>query len=569
MSNREEDYLDKLLNSVSTQNKNKEGKKQRSGRLNFDASAIFDAFDDDWDSYSTRKSMSGRFSEFAPEEDEFLRAFDAELNEADSNGYLADFDAELADAIEGDSELAEMLINTPKNPETAVEPARVSEALEPAAVEAQIPVEKAPEPTVEKLVEPVSAEVPEPVPLEGADMSGMNPADILAGAISQMEGSAVEAEEDTSVEEALAELNAADASFEGVEGEEPNLSGEEQDLLSLLNSTEELGDLSELLSENPEIVEMDGEGQIEEFAAQEMKAQEVASGVSTEEEEEVAPKKGFLAKILSLFKKDKNAAEEEAVDITPNNEIDMEGLSEENLAILKQLEGSENAEEAPAEEAKGKKGKKGKKEKKEKKPKEKKPKKEKPKKEKKPKEKKPKEVDNTPPLPKVPVILIFVMVISLGAMIMVGTNLLSYGQMLSKAETAYQDGRYSVALQTIKGADVKEKDEAMYNKILVLASVSGEYDAYRSFKEYAKEDMALDSLVCAAGRVEVNEKAAEQLECTGELAALKGQIETSLQEYGMSYKEAVDMYGLRKRDDYTLAIYRKLDSLGLSTSSKR
>lgn len=560
MSNREEDYLDKLLNSVSTQNKNKEDKKQRSGRLNFDASAILDAFDDDWDSYSTRKSMSGRFSEFAPDEDEFLRAFDAELNEADSNGYLSDFEAELADAIDGDPELAEMLINTSEKPEQKVETSGEKDSVMPEVMDAQIPAEKPSESAPE--------EVPEPVSIATDDTTDLNPADILAGAISQMEGSNVEATEETSVEEALAELNAAEEAFEAAEGEEPNLSGEEQDLLSLLNSTEEFGELGDLLSGNPEIVEMDGEGQIEEFAAQEMKAQEVASGEAPEEEETVAPKKGFLAKILSLFKKNKEE-EEEAVDITPNEEIDVEGLSEENLAILKQLEGSENSEEAPAEEEKGKKGKKGKKEKKEKKPKEKKPKKEKPKKEKKPKEKKPKEVDNTPPLPKVPVILIFVMVISLGAMIMIGTNLISYGQMLSKAETAYQDGRYSVALQTIKGSDVKEKDEVMYNKILVLSSVSGEYDAYRSFKEYAKEDMALDSLVCAAGRVELNAKAAESLECTGELAALKGQIEASLQEYGMSYKEAVDLYGLRKRDDYTLAIYRKLDSLGLTTSVKR
>ena len=74
-----------------------------------------------------------------------------------------------------------------------------------------------------------------------------------------------------------------------------------------------------------------------------------------------------------------------------------------------------------------------KKEKKKKEPKQKKPKQKKPPKPK--KEKKPKEVDNTPPLPKAPVIAIVVMIGSLFGLVLLGTHTVGYqsGETMSGA----------------------------------------------------------------------------------------------------------------------------------------
>ena len=86
----------------------------------------------------------------------------------------------------------------------------------------------------------------------------------------------------------------------------------------------------------------------------------------------------------------------------------MTELTEENQMILDELEQADQKETSKKE--------KKKKEKKKKEPKQKKPKQKKPPKPK--KEKKPKEVDNTPPLPKAPVIAIVVMIGSLFGLVL-------------------------------------------------------------------------------------------------------------------------------------------------------
>ena len=103
-------------------------------------------------------------------------------------------------------------------------------------------------------------------------------------------------------------------------------------------------------------------------------------------------------------------------------------MSDENKKILEELEAAgELTEKKPKKEKK-------KKEKKKKEPKPKKPKKVKEPKPK--KEKKPKEIDNTPPLPKGPVIAIVIMVASLFGLIMVGVNLLGYQSNINLAKDA-------------------------------------------------------------------------------------------------------------------------------------
>ena len=103
-----------------------------------------------------------------------------------------------------------------------------------------------------------------------------------------------------------------------------------------------------------------------------------------------------------------------------------------------------------ADEGAGKKGKKEKKEKKEKAKKEKAPKVK--------KEKPPKEIDRTPPLPKKPVILIFIMALSILILILLGSSNLQYGQDMQQAKDDFASGSYVTAFQTIAGSSVKGKD---------------------------------------------------------------------------------------------------------------
>jgi len=48
------------------------------------------------------------------------------------------------------------------------------------------------------------------------------------------------------------------------------------------------------------------------------------------------------------------------------------------------------------------------------------------------------------------------------------------------------------------------------------------------------------------------------------LEILKKSVSNELEEkYNMTYEEAIEMYKIRHRDDYTIALYKKLTELGI------
>ena len=106
-------------------------------------------------------------------------------------------------------------------------------------------------------------------------------------------------------------------------------------------------------------------------------------------------------------------------------------------------------------------------------------------------------------------------------------------------------------------------------KLSGLASVSGKYDAYKSFSDSGYVTMAADSLVCAAGRCAVNADNAKEYGCELQLEQLKNIISDTLSsQYGLSYDDAIALYNIDDRDDYTLALTQKLNELGIKEETK-
>ena len=230
-------------------------------------------------------------------------------------------------------------------------------------------------------------------------------------------------------------------------------------------------------------------------------------------------KPGFFKKLGSaLFgeNEDELLQEEEAPEAPQgiSDGADYSGLDDEQLQILQELDMAGGAEEpapAPEEQQKGKK-KKEKKMKKEKKPKEKKPKEKKPKKVKKPKKerpkkekppKKPKAVDLSPPLPKVPVILIFIMAVSAGAFVLISSNLMGYSSSITAAKQAYHSQDYVEAYRQMAGLKAKEEDVQFNGQVALLAGVQGELNKGNALYESGQYTMALDAYICALGRYEI------------------------------------------------------------------
>ena len=275
-----------------------------------------------------------------------------------------------------------------------------------------------------------------------------------------------------------------------------------------------------------------------------------------EVKEEKKPKKqGFLAKLSKLLFGDDEPDEEEISGMQAEPAVTE--MSMDDMDILKELEGSSDGDKKG-----GKEKKKKEKKKKEKAPKQPKEKKVKPKKEKKPKP--PAEPDNTPPLPKGPVIAIVLMAVSLFAFVMIVTNLLGYQANLSQAKEKYEQGSYVEAYSKLQGLSIKERDEKLYHQLATLAAVSEKYQAYLVFDNYGSKIDALDALVCAYGRYDLNQKNAKEYGCEDQLEKIGGKIiKALLKDYDMTGDEALDIYQTRKRDDYTVKLHQKLKELGL------
>lgn len=325
------------------------------------------------------------------------------------------------------------------------------------------------------------------------------------------------------------------------------------DLLSMLSDLSEDSDLSDIGA----LLKADEEG--EEIAPEagnefeKLESIDELSGISSAKGGKKKAKKQKKNGAFSHFLNVLFGEDEEETPVKVSEEGSLNTLDDENLAILRELDASN--------ETSGKKDKKKK---------EKKPKKEKPKKEKKPKapkpkkEKKPKEPDLSPPLPKKPVILIVVMAASIFLLIMLGSNLTSYSNDISAAKESYRNGKYVEAYTAISGRNVKEADQPLYNKCAVMAMVEEQYLAYLSLMELGKYDMALDSLVRGIGRYDKYYEKAEEYGILLEYNELEVKIEQVLfEQFGVAAEEAKELYQMREREDYSVGIQKILENLGL------
>lgn len=354
---------------------------------------------------------------------------------------------------------------------------------------------------------------------------------------------------DTLDEDSAAEI--PEASKTESEEEEPLLSEDDDaiNLMDMLSGDSDLSDIGDLLKadENGEELEH-SEDEDSEVQDEFERLGSIEELKDLKEAKEKRKKQGFFSKIMSVL----FGPDEEEDDTKIAEDDSLGSISSENREILKEMDADEET------------GKKGKKEKKKK---EKKEKKEKAKKEKAPKvkkEKPPKEIDRTPPLPKKPVILIFIMALSILILIWLGSSNLQYGQDMQQAKDDFASGSYVTAFQTVAGSSVKGKDENFYKKAQVLASIQSEYQSYESLSGINENEMALDALIRGYGRCVDGADLAQEYEITDEMEGLKAQILQQLSDhFGVSEEKAAELHAMTKRTDYTKAIQEILAAAGL------
>lgn len=376
------------------------------------------------------------------------------------------------------------------------------------------------------------------------------------------------------------------AQTEKSSSDEFGFADDDADLMDLLSSEGDFSDIGDMLKadeDNTTLADVNDTPDIDLDASETSAAEEegMTEGRKRKKKEKKAKdgeeKKGFFQKVSSFLFGDDEEEEKtpkpvKAATAAPS----IEDLSDENLQILQELEGSPDAAaepETPAADEEDEKEKK-KREKAEKKAQAKKEKEEKKAQAKKEKEAKkaqkvkkpkpPKEPDNTPPLPKKPVVLIFVMAASFLALVLVGTNLFGYSHSMNEAKLAYDLGDYKLAYTQVSGLEIKEDDMDTYQKYCIMANAGGEYNAYQTFMAQGIYDMALDSLIRAIGRCDKYSEDAANYGCANELMNVRNQAVGALAGFGLTEERAMELYAVDEREEYSAELYAVLAAAGLS-----
>jgi len=359
------------------------------------------------------------------------------------------------------------------------------------------------------------------------------------------------------------EYDVADAVEVNEEG--VSLVDEDADLESLLEGEEGMSDIGALLDADKNDIELD-----EARDAYEESADKAENSTQTVSDEEPKEKVSLIDKIKGIFKKKKKGEgeeEKEILDVAAKNEVEV--TTEENKKILEEMD-EEEAEELAKKQAKAeakaekKAAKKAAKE-------EKKAAKAAAKAEKAKQEKKPGKLatflqsDKSNKIP-VKVLVVFVLLVgTLVALLIIGSNIFSKRSAISEAKSLYSQGNYIDAYNSLAGiSSLSEEDTEIMNKARLLADLQNkkkEYDTFMAKKDYMN---AFDALVVGVGRYNENYEKAKEYGITAEYDGVESMITGQLKDqFGTTKEEAAKLYEIKGRTKYTVAISDKLKALGM------
>ncbi len=256
--------------------------------------------------------------------------------------------------------------------------------------------------------------------------------------------------------------------------------------------------------------------------------------VTNNQKDKPEKKKGFFAKIMDTLTEE--VEEDSSVPESKKTKI-----TDENKAILEEIDSEE-------EDGK-KKGKKDKKKKKDKPAKEKKAKKDKPKKE---KLKEP--VDNSKKLPRKYVVATFMFAAAVFVAVLLVASYLPKMINLREARASFYNGNYEDAFFAMYGKELSESDQILYDKAKLIVIMQHKYDAFAQYRAINMNTEALDSLFSGLIKYEDIIEKGEKLGIEDELGEIREDIIAALYDYyDISESEAMEIIEMDELD-YTLKL---------------
>ena len=288
------------------------------------------------------------------------------------------------------------------------------------------------------------------------------------------------------------------------------------------------------------------------FAEDSLQKDETAGEQITEAADIQKEKKESFWKKLGnvLFEEDEEETEPEGQE-PEKKKKDKKGKKKKKVTDASDNQGI--LEELDAEGADGKKGKKKKKDKK------------KPKKEKKalPKEGTEKEEDSKK-LPTKMVVRIFILAFSILALLLIVVEIIPSMWTAADARNAFYKKEYRAAYEEMTGKKLSKKDQRLYEKARLVASMQQRYDAYTTYTALQMPVEALDSLLSGYLFWQQEADAITEYDATTETDAVKYQILNTL--YDTYQLTEDDVRQINALDDYDYTV--RLEELTGSLSHK-
>lgn len=147
------------------------------------------------------------------------------------------------------------------------------------------------------------------------------------------------------------------------------------------------------------------------------------------------------------------------------------------------------------------------------------------------------------------VVIVFTIFIALGVLIVLGSNIFNYSQVIKKAADYYERQRYRLAYDEVSGVDVKEDDQELKDRIYTVMYVERLYESYENNLALNRPDKALDALFRGLEKYDVHYAEAVELGIAEDIDGCKAKIVMALWDnYGISEEEAYSIIALKGQE---------------------
>lgn len=147
------------------------------------------------------------------------------------------------------------------------------------------------------------------------------------------------------------------------------------------------------------------------------------------------------------------------------------------------------------------------------------------------------------------VAVVFAIFIALGVLVVLGSNIFNYSQVIKKAADYFDRQRYRLAYDEVSGVDVKEDDQLLKDRIYTVMYVERLYESYENNLSSNRPDKALDALLRGLEKHDVHYAEAAELGIAEDIDGCKVKIVTALWDtYGISEEEAYGIIALKGQE---------------------